>query len=201
MIINGRIKGLVEMDTVLRRAERDAAKYDDPVSHARLAVQRVRAGENPHGVLRPYVTAYERADNEHRREIDAGLMGHGSGDRAKQLASTRDHLLDRLHAVGRAIGHEPGHLMARRTNPGALIPEDPHAHVSRLGRAYRGNTTAESYGPGNRAVYGRSFDSHESARGFASSIRHHYPHLSVRHSPPSEPNGHHTVTWSYWQTR
>lgn len=47
MIINNRrIRGLVELDDVVRQAERSAAQHGDPASEIKHAVLQLRAGHN-----------------------------------------------------------------------------------------------------------------------------------------------------------
>jgi hypothetical protein len=130
-----------------------------------------------------------KADHEHQSEAGAGLMGPGSGERLTQLSNNRDAARDRLHAVGRAIGHEPGHAMPRMYHGPAghsFTGEYPQSHGIRLARAYGGSTSSHS-----------TFDNEEGAHGFISSLKHHYPHAVARHAPPSESGGPHTVNWTH----
>jgi hypothetical protein len=127
------------------------------------------------------------------RSIDAGLTGPGSGAERDRLSQASKHASDRLHTVGRAIGHEPGKFMGPKLRAAGWTQESPESHLGRLARAYRGGSSSLPDGSGRTHT---TFGSHEDAHGFVSSLHHHRPHALSHYEPPNENSNQHTVSWT-----
>lgn len=203
MIINSRLKGLVELDDALRKAERGAAQQGDPASVARHAVQRLRAGESVHDIVRPHIDHYVAAVR-HR----VSRLGHPDEDPKRSAEKGAAH---HAHAVAEALGVQAGSFLTHQhvlhmdpygnrphyTDHSTMIENHLHAIADLHGATWKGGFPwhPERQPHDRRAV----FPSKEHANSFKKAAEHHYPKrpFASGSSPGSDGQPQHDVRWNH----